>query len=56
MKRLACSYVWWLSVDLYIEAVVKECGVCQQSQNHPNHHLFKYTAGYDVHLLYLYPL
>ena len=29
MKSLARSYVWWPSLDLDIESMVKECGGCQ---------------------------
>ena len=36
MKSLARSYFWWSTMDLDIEAVVKECVGCQENSNKPN--------------------
>ena len=36
MKSLARSYVWWPSLDLDIESMVKECGGFQQVLNKPD--------------------
>ena len=35
-KSLARSYFWWSTMDLDIEAVVKECVGCQENSNKPN--------------------
>ena len=29
MKALACSYVWWASMDIEIENTVKSCNACK---------------------------
>ena len=36
MKALARSYVWWPKMDSEIEAMVKDCTVCQGSQPLPS--------------------
>ena len=36
MKALARSYVWWPKMDSEIEAMVKDCTVCQGSQSLPS--------------------
>ncbi|XP_028327386.1 uncharacterized protein K02A2.6-like [Gouania willdenowi] len=35
MKSLARSYVWWPGLDNHIEALVKTCTGCQQTQRQP---------------------
>ena len=35
MKALACSYVWWPSIDEDIEHIAKCCDWCQLHQNMP---------------------
>ena len=35
MNALARSYVWWTKIDCEIEAVVKQCPVCQESRASP---------------------
>ncbi|XP_031338181.1 uncharacterized protein K02A2.6-like [Photinus pyralis] len=35
MKSLARSYMWWPNMDSEIEAIVKNCNVCQSHQRDP---------------------
>ena len=35
MKNLARSYIWWPSMDTWLEEKVKSCQVCQSHQKTP---------------------
>ena len=35
MKQIARSYVWWLKINVDLEAVSKSCKACQEVWNSP---------------------
>ena len=36
MKNVACSYIWWLSIDRDIENLARNCDGCLQTHSRPS--------------------
>ena len=57
MKALAQSYVWWISVDKYLESLGKSCPECVAVKQEPTMYLCipRYGLAAPVHLDFTAP-